>query len=358
MEFFMNNREKRLFDALNGKCDAVLVTSDVNRQYFTGFYWTDGLALLTKDVCYCIADFRYMEAARKIVKGYEFVLLEGNRFNVARNLIDKLHITSLGIEDASVSLSTMETMNQSFEGIEMLPVSKEISSIRMAKDDSEIKYIKAAQNVCDEAFKYILGRIKKGMTEREVALDLEFWVRRNGCEATSFDFIVVAGEDSSLPHGVPGDRVIKDGDFLTMDFGGKVHGYCSDMTRTIAVGHVTDEMKKVYDTVLAAQNASFAAIKAGVSGKEVDNAARDLIYKAGYEGCFGHGLGHSVGLEIHEEPRFSPYYTGSVGENAIMTVEPGIYLESKFGVRIEDMVVVKKDGYENLTGSAKELIII
>ena len=210
----------------------------------------------------------------------------------------------------------------------------------------------------DETFSYILGNISAGRTEREVMLDMEFFMRRLGSEGVSFDFIVVSGKNSSMPHGVPTDKKIETGDFITMDFGAVCGGYRSDMTRTVAVGKVSDKQKEVYDTVLKAQQAAIDFIKPGVVCKEVDRVARDIISEAGYGDCFGHGLGHSVGIEIHEPPACNTVCETVMEKGIIMTVEPGIYIENDFGVRIEDMVVVTDNGCEDLTKSKKELILV
>lgn len=218
--------------------------------------------------------------------------------------------------------------------------------------------MKEAQRLTDETFKYITARIEEGRTEREIMLDMEFYMRRLGSEGVSFDFIVVSGKNSSLPHGVPTDKKVERGDFITMDFGAVVGGYRSDMTRTVALGSIDDEQKKVYDTVLKAQLAGIKAVKAGVVCKDVDKISRDIIYSAGYEGCFGHGLGHSVGIEIHERPLFNTRCDTVLKAGMVMTVEPGIYIENKYGVRIEDMVYVTENGCIDLTNSPKELICL
>ena len=230
--------------------------------------------------------------------------------------------------------------------------------MRSIKDSEELKNICAAQALTDATFDYALNCIKPGISERELMLDMEFFMRKNGSEGTAFDFIVVSGKNSSLPHGVPTDKKIEIGDFVTMDFGAVVNGYRSDMTRTVGVGSITKEQKTVYDTVLKAQKAAIDYIKSGVKCCDADKVARDIIDLAGYKGCFGHSLGHSVGIEIHESPNCSPKCEKILLPGMIMTVEPGIYIEDKFGVRIEDMVQVREDGCINLTKSRKELIII
>jgi Xaa-Pro aminopeptidase len=233
-----------------------------------------------------------------------------------------------------------------------------IWALRERKDPGELALIQAAQGITDGCFSYILNFIKPGRTEREIALEMFRHMMEQGAEGLAFDTICVSGVNSSLPHGVPTERRLEAGDFLTMDFGAMVGGYCSDMTRTVAIGHVTEEMSRVYHTVLEAQRKAIAAVKKGMICSQVDKRARNIIYGAGYEGCFGHGLGHSVGLDIHEEPRFSPACGRECQEGMILTVEPGIYLEGKFGCRIEDMVFIGEDSVLNLTHSPKELMIL
>ena len=232
--------------------------------------------------------------------------------------------------------------------------------MRSLKDESEIAAIRKAQSITDAAFLEILDFIKPGKTEKEIAAYLEYCMRRLGADGLAFETIAAGGPNSAMPHAVPGDRPLQQGDFFTMDYGAAWGGYCSDMTRTVAIGEPTDEMRKVYETVLAAQLTGIGKAVAGVSCRAVDAAARDFIYGAGYEGCFGHSLGHSVGIEIHELPGFSPSADPGVTarEGMVITVEPGIYLEGRFGVRIEDMVWFSPDGTKDLTNSSKELIIL
>jgi len=233
-----------------------------------------------------------------------------------------------------------------------------IDKPRMVKDDNELGLLRRAEQIGDEAFDHILTILKPGITEREISLELEFFMKKQGASKLSFDTIVASGPNSSMPHAQVTDRVVQNGDFVTMDFGCVYKGYCSDMTRTVAVGTPTDEMKKVYQIVLDANLRAMDGIKAGVKCSDIDALARGYISDKGYGDYFGHGLGHSVGLQIHEEPRFSPKCDVITEENMVITDEPGIYLPGKFGVRIEDLVVVRKDGYERLSKSPKELIII
>jgi len=240
----------------------------------------------------------------------------------------------------------------------LVPFNKEINGFRGVKEEWELDRMRKAQEITDKAFADVLSRIKVGMTELELQAELIYCLYRNGGQGLSFDPIVVSGPNTSLPHGVAGDRVIREGDFVTMDFGVLYGGYCSDMTRTVAVGYATEEMKKVYETVARAQLAGIAATKAGVIGKEIDAAARKVIVDAGYGEFFGHGYGHSLGLEIHEAPNPNPGNANPMPVGAVCSAEPGIYLPGKFGVRIEDVTIIREDGYENITRSPKNLIIV
>ena len=233
-----------------------------------------------------------------------------------------------------------------------------IENMRMIKDKTEIAFIKEAQRLTDDAFSYILNFINLNRTEKEIALELEYYLRKNGADGAGFNFVVVSGTNTSKPHGVPSDKKIHSGDFITMDFGACINGYRSDMTRTVAVTSVSEEQKRIYDITLQAQLVALDTIKAGLRGCDVDKVARDIIYSQGYSGCFGHGLGHSVGIEIHESPSLSPRCERILEAGVVMTVEPGIYLSEKFGVRIEDMVIIEEKGCENLTKSEKTLIIL
>ena len=218
--------------------------------------------------------------------------------------------------------------------------------------------MRKAQEITDKAFSEVLPKIKAGMTEKQLQAELIYCLYKNGGENLSFDPIVVSGPNTSLPHGVAGDRVLREGDFITMDFGVLYGGYCSDMTRTVALGYATEEMKKIYDTVLQAQLAGLAATKAGVLGKDIDAAARKVIHDAGYGDFFGHGYGHSLGLEVHEMPSPNPRGNVPMESGMVASAEPGIYLPGKFGVRIEDVVIFTEDGHENITKSPKNLIIV
>jgi Xaa-Pro aminopeptidase len=339
---------------------AFLVTSEVNRLYFTGFHSSDGAVFIARDGAVFLIDFRYIEKARQVVTSCEVQLNQRTNDELAA-LCARFGITELFVEACSTSVSRFGALQAALEGVAVQNSDRFdtiTNDMRAIKTAGELALMREAQRLTDETFTYILNHIEAGRTERDIMLDMEFFMRRLGSEGVSFDFIVVSGKNSSLPHGVPTDKKVERGDFITMDFGAVVGGYHSDMTRTVAVGEATDEMRRVYDTVLQAQLESMKAVRPGAVCSDVDKIARDIIYGAGYEGCFGHGLGHSVGVEIHESPAFSPRCDTILRPGMVMTVEPGIYLENRFGVRIEDMVYVTENGYQNITASEKKLIVI
>lgn len=356
----MNKRIETLVNNLPSGVDAALITSGSNRFYFTEMRSSAGVILITRETAYLIIDFRYIEKARKTAKGVE-VILEGNRFEQLNALLVKHGAKTLAVEAAGLDLAAFNLYKEKLNSVTLLAdntLDQAIFKGRSVKDNSEIEKMAMAQKLTDDTFLYILERIEAGKTEKEVMLDMEFYIRKIGAEKASFDFIVVSGKNSSMPHGVPSEKKIEKGDFLTMDFGCVYEGYCSDMTRTVAVGSVTDEQRTVYETVLKAQLATIDYIRAGVKGKDVDKVARDIIYAAGYEGCFGHGLGHSLGIDVHENPRCSLGSEDILLPGMSTSVEPGIYIPDKFGVRIEDVVIVEENGCKNLTQSKKELIIL
>lgn len=340
--------------------EAALITSGVSRRYYTGFPSSAGVIFITCKKAYFLIDFRYFEKAKSAVKTAEVILATSMLSQIAE-LAKEEKITEIFLETDSVTLDEYKRYKKELSDFAVScneKISLKTLELRSIKDEEEIAAMKEAQIITDKAFSYILTKIKPGLTEKEIALDMEFFMRKLGSEGVAFDFIVVSGKNSSLPHGVPCDKKIENGDFVTMDFGATVNGYRSDMTRTVAVGEITDEQRTIYETVLKAQLAGIEKVKAGVRCCDVDKASRDIIEAAGYGERFGHGTGHSVGLEIHESPACNSRDTTPLKAGMTMTVEPGIYLENKFGVRIEDMVVVTENGCINLTESEKELIIL
>ena len=354
----MKNLEKYL-SLLTGEVDGLLLTSRYSRYYGAEHDIAEGVALVTKAGCCYYTDCRYIEDAENGIKGMRVRMVD--RENTYTKLLNEditaFGVTTLGYEEAYLTVAELNEFQHGLHA-QLVPMHKKISSFRAVKEEWELELMKKAQAIADQAFTQILTRIKAGMTEKELQAELIYCLYKNGGEGLSFDPIVVSGPNTSLPHGVATDRVIREGDFITMDFGVLYKGYCSDMTRTVALSYATEEMKKVYDTVLQAQLAGIAATKAGVTGKMVDAAARQVIEEAGYGKYFGHGYGHSLGLEVHEDPNCNPGGTTVMEENMVCSAEPGIYLPGKFGVRIEDVVVFKADGCENITASPKNLIIV
>lgn len=353
--------EKRILEIqeMLDKNEGALITSAPSRFYVTGFSSSAGTVFITRDSVTFFIDFRYYEKAKSSVNHMNVVLAE-NTYTQISKLIEKENIACIFVENDNITVSEYNEYSKML-GVRISKKNKlcdTLKKLRCIKSKYEIDCIKTAQSFTDATFSYILDRIKVGVSERDIMLDMEFFMRKAGSEGIAFDFIVVSGKHSSLPHGVPTDKPIEKGDFITMDFGAIYKGYMSDMTRTVAVGDVNDKQKEVYYTVLEAQNKAFEMIKPDTECYKIDKAARDYIYSHGYEGCFGHGLGHSVGIEIHEMPSFSPRCKSLLKVGTVMTVEPGIYLENEFGVRIEDMVYITEDGFENLTHSTKELIQI
>ena len=341
--------------------DAVLLTCEANRFYASGFHssGTDGVAIVTRNRSYYFTDSRYTEAAARYVQGAEIRQTDREHPYSAliNEVIEKEHITRMGYEDEYMTAADFHRFSEKLH-CELVPATELLWTLRAVKDQAELECMIQAQRIAEKALADILGEIRPGVTEKEIAALLLYKMLHYGAEDKSFDPIVVSGPNGSLPHGVPSEKPIQAGEFVTMDFGANVDGYCTDMTRTVAVGHVSDEQKKVYDTVLKAQLACCGFAKAGYKGCEVDKVARDIIYGAGYEGCFGHGLGHAVGIEIHENPRYSPTCSDIIQSGMVMTIEPGIYLPGKFGVRIEDTTFVRPDGCEIVGKSPKELIVL
>ena len=354
----MKNLEKYL-SILNDEVDGLLLTSRYSRHYGAEYDIAEGVAIVTKNGCRYFTDSRYIEAAEKGIRDFE--VLEMNRENsYAKRLNDAIAdfgVKTLGFEEEYLTVAELRHYEQTLNA-GLVSYNEKIHQFRGSKEDWELELMRKAQDITDQAFSEVLTRIKVGMTEKQLQAELIYCMLKNGADGPAFSPIVVSGPKTSLPHGVPGDRVIQAGDFITMDFGALYQGYCADMTRTVAVGYATDEMKEVYNTVLQAQLAGIAAAKAGVLGKTVDNTARKVIEDAGYGKYFGHGFGHSVGLEIHEKPNCGRYSEDIMVENCVASAEPGIYIPGKFGVRIEDCLIYKADGTENITHSPKNLIII
>ena len=354
----MNNKVRKFSEFLEND-QAVIITSDANRFYLSGFKSSDGILFITNQKAYFLIDFRYFEKAKNTVTGYETVM-SGYSVDEISELCKKNSIKTLFVETAQMSVAKYKKYKNALD-VNVVSddvADKKLAEMRSIKTSEELELIKKAQKLTDETFSFILDKIVPGKTEKEIALEMEYHIRKASSEGVAFDFIVVSGKNSSLPHGIPTDKKIEKGDFVTMDFGAVVGGFRSDMTRTVAIGNVSDEQRTVYNTVLKAQSQALEHIKAGVVCKDVDKIARDIIYNAGYKDCFGHGLGHSVGIEIHEMPSFNTRCETVLKSGTVITVEPGIYIENKFGVRIEDMVFVTENGCVDITESKKDLIVL
>ena len=319
-----------------------------------------GMLLIFKECAYLIIDFRYIEKARNTVKNCT-VMEQENLTEQINSLMKKHNAKSLAVESMDMTLSRMSFLEKKFPDIEFIKsneLSNNIYDMRTIKSTEEIEKIHKAQKIAEKAFDEILGFIRPGVTEREIALKLDNCMLENGAEGLSFETIALAGANTSMPHGVPGNYKVKNGDFVLMDFGAVYDGYHSDMTRTVCVGQSSEKMGKIYDIVLKAQLEALKKVKSGITGSELDGYARDIIDESGYGDFFGHSLGHGVGMEIHEFPTASSKSETILKENMVVTVEPGIYLPGEFGVRIEDFVVVTENSHQNLTNCPKKLIIL
>ena len=353
----MNNLQK--MQSILTDVDALLLTAEVSRLYAAGYNVSEGVALIGREKAFYFTDSRYMEAAETNLQGFAVRQVDREHSYTARinAALEELGAETLGVEEEDLTYGQFLRYEEKLRA-ELRPCQDKISAFRHVKEEWEVEKMRKAQEIADRTFAELLPVIRPGMTEKELAAELIYGLYRNGADGLSFQPIVVSGPNTSLPHGVPGDRKLQYGDFVTMDFGCKLDGYCSDMTRTVAIGFVSEEMAKVYDTVLQAQAAGIAATKEGATGKEVDAAARAVIDAAGYGAYFGHSYGHGLGLEVHEGPNCSPSNEKTLPAGAVCSAEPGIYLPGKFGVRIEDVVVIASDGCENLTESPKNLLII
>ena len=339
--------------------EAILLSKPSNIFYASG-YTGEGLALIADNLCAVVTDFRYTEQAQRQAPGFSVHEIKtGQPHNlVAYDLLKAAGIKAVRFEDDMVTVAGFRAMQAAMPDMAFSPLNGAVEIVRQIKDAAEIALIEQACAISDGAFKAILSELKEGMTEMDVRIALEFKMLSLGADGFAFDTIVASGENGSLCHAIPGQRKLRRGDMITMDFGAKKGGYCADMTRTVALGQPPDEMKKIYGVVLLAQETAQGALRAGLKGDEGDKIARDIIDQAGYQGCFGHGLGHSLGIDIHESPRLSATCHDEMQENMLMTVEPGIYKAGLGGVRIENTVLIGREGARTLVHSPKELLIL
>ncbi|MBW7473568.1 Xaa-Pro peptidase family protein [Paenibacillus oenotherae] len=354
-----NNRVDGVTKKLDGHgLDAILITNSFNRRYVSGFTGSAGALLLTSSDQWLITDFRYMSQAPQQAAGFTVVEHTASIIATVAELAASAGVQRLGFEQDHVVFSEYRAWQEALGDIELVPVSGVVEGLRMIKEECELAVMRDAAALADDTYRHILGFIKPGISEREVALEMEMYMRGKGATSTSFETIVASGERSALPHGVASDRIIGSNEFVKLDFGAYYGGYCSDLTRTIVVGSPTDRHREIYAIVLEAQLAALAAIAPGMTGREADAIARDVIAKYGYGDCFGHGTGHGLGMEIHEAPRLSKTGDTILEPGMTVTVEPGIYIPGFGGVRIEDDIVITKSGNSLLTSSPKELHIL
>lgn len=349
----------RLFELSD--VDACLVISDKNRLYFTGFQSTFGYLVLLRNKTVFITDPRYYEMAQSLENDGIEVLQIANGISAMSTVIDILksnNVKTVGFEDTELTYSDYIGIKESLSEFTLVAVGKDINFVRSFKDENEISYICKAQSITDKAFSQVLKVIKAGMTEKELAVELEYLMAKNGAEGLAFDTIIASGVNSSKPHAHPTDKVIENGDPVTMDFGARYHGYCSDMTRTVFVGEPVEQLRKIYNIVLSAQCNGVNNAYCNMTGKEMDSFCREVIKANGYDQYFTHSTGHSLGIDIHESPNASMRYDGTIGANQLITCEPGIYIPHVGGVRIEDLLLVKQDGVIDLTSSDKNIIIL
>ena len=339
--------------------DAILLTSEANCYYATGFMG-EGIALVTRRGSWYFTDSRYTEAAGMAI-GDAAVIREVSRERPFSALINEALAASgaekVGFEDQRMTVAEHAVYSEKLH-CTLTPASSLMTELRGSKDEEELSCMTAAQRIAEGALEQILKEIRPGMTEKEIAARLNYLMVSAGAEKTAFDTIVASGPNGSMPHAVPGMRKVREGDFITMDFGCVYKGYCSDMTRTVALGRPSDEMRNVYDIVLQAQLAGIAAAKAGVTGAVIDGAARKVIQDAGYGVYFGHSFGHSLGIDIHEAPNAAPGNDKPMPDGAVVSAEPGIYLPGKFGVRIEDVMILRPDGAQVITKAPKALLVL
>lgn len=347
----MNNRVNKLLEKMSQKqIDTVFITDEKNLYYYSGFYKGEGYLVIGKDKLLVVTDSRYTEYASMVCMGFEVKNIASFK---PSDFVSEAEVC--GFEDSSISYKKYSELASQIKNL--VPVGNMTDSLREIKDDEEIEYIKKAAHITDMTFEHICSYIREGVTEKQIAAEIDSFMKKNGADDIAFSTIAASGTRASLPHAVPTDEKVKKGDFIVLDYGCTVKGYCSDMTRTVAVGEVSKEKREIYNRVLEAQLMALDSLKAGVTGEYVDKVARDYLDKF-YKNAFAHSLGHSVGLYIHEAPNLSPKNKNPLKENTVITVEPGVYLEGNTGVRIEDLTVVKKDGCEILSHSPKELIIL
>lgn len=362
MNKLFSKRINSLKKLIKNQNEAIFLTNEVNIGYFCRFFHSEGVMLVTENNTYLLVDFRYFESAQKNAVNCKVICfnkLSDELIDIAKSEnINNVYFEASNISLARFSFFEKRFRENSIECVSSSALDNHISEIRIIKDEYECEKIQKAQQISEKAYLEVLNYLKPGVSEKEISARLEYLMKLGGAEQISFDLITITGKKTSLPHGVPSDSIVCEGDFFTFDFGAVFEGYHSDTTRTVAIKSASEEMKEIYSIVLKAQLTALDKIKAGVLCSEVDNTARDIITDAGFGEYFGHSTGHGVGLDIHEAPTVSFRSDAQLKSGMVITDEPGIYLPNKFGVRIEDMVCVTENGCKNFVTLPKELIIV
>lgn len=353
-----NARVQRLRDVMDSKgLEALWIESEFNRRYLTGFTGSAGYVLITKDRAILLTDFRYMTQAPQQAVDFE-VIEHAKVSDTLRGLLSDMNIKQLAFEQDHMTYVAYTTLAQELSPVELVPVSSIVEDIRMIKDAEELQIMREAAELADRTFSHILNYLKPGVSELDISLEMEFFMRKNGASATSFDTIIASGERSALPHGVASEKLLQPNELITMDFGAIYKGYCSDITRTVMLGAPSDKQKEIYNIVLESQLYALEHIRPGMTGREADALSRDIITKYGYGPNFGHSLGHGVGMEVHEFPRLAKTGDTVLTPGMVVTVEPGIYVPGFGGVRIEDDIIITETGIEIITHSTKDLLVL
>lgn len=337
---------------------AALITSPENRYYFSDFRGSSGALLITRENAWLFTDFRYTDQASDESPLYEIVNHNREMYQTISQYIKNHSIKEVGIEQVTLPVNDYLEIKEHLSDVELSPIDEQMFDLRMIKDDKEIGYLRKAVAICDKAFEQILNYIRPGVSEKDIGMELEFAMRRAGAESIKANHVIASGERASLPHGQATDRIVKVGDFVKMDFGARVNGYYSDFTRTVVLGDPSKRQREIYDIVRTAQEASLKAIGPGITCSEMDEIGRSIIREAGYGDNFGHSLGHSIGLAVHEKPAMRKTDETVLQPGMIITVEPGIYIPGFGGVRIEDLIVITENGYENFTHATKDLQVL
>ncbi len=355
-------RVKKLKQILAEKQSFPYLITDLNNiKYLTGYSGSNAYLVIDEKISYFISDTRYEEYVKSLLpKNFEFILQTGNTADALKICYSKMHKKNMFVESHSMTLSQHADFKKNLKGVKIIPLEDDpVNFIRMVKDEGEISILREAAAITDECFYHLLKYIKPGMTEWDIAIEIEMYYKKHGCTACSFDPIVASGSNSSMPHYMPSmEKKILHGEILLIDMGCVYKGYNSDLTRTVFVGKIDHKLEKIYNIVYEAQVKAVKAVKAGLDTQKLDNAARSIITDYGYGENFGHGLGHGVGIEIHEMPAVKKNSSIKLKKNMVITIEPGIYIPGSGGVRIEDMVLVAAGGSEVLTKCSKELIVI